>query len=78
MGKSSSAPSFSRAGGEVLIELGASLFCFFRLSSDILPLTVTDDVRLGGSQVERGEDLALVFLPARLLEKRTPRVSPNS
>ena len=57
-------PSFSRAGGEVLIELGTSLFCFFRLSSDIRPLTVTEDVRLGGSQVESGEDLALVFLPA--------------
>lgn len=71
-------PGFSRADGEVLIELGASLFLFLHLSSVILPLTVNEDVRLGGSQVESGEDLALVILPERLLGEGTPRVSPNS
>lgn len=71
-------PGFSRADGEVLIELGASLFHFLHLSSVILPLTVNEDVGLGGSQVESGEDLALVILPERLLGERTPRVSPNS
>lgn len=71
-------PGFSRADGEVLIELGESLFCFFRLSSVILPLTVNEDVRLDGSQVESGEDLALVILPEHFLEESTPRVSPNS